>query len=104
VRSLDLDQQTVRSNGFAGTMHRAMLLLDPRMMQGRSEAAIAIARRQSAKSLELRATTSLAQLLDKQGRRDEVRTMLAKIYCWFTKGSDTADLKDAKALLRELSS
>jgi predicted ATPase len=50
----------------------------------------------------LRATTSLAQLLAKQGRRDEVRTMLAKIYGWFTEGFDTADLKDAKALLDEL--
>jgi adenylate cyclase len=52
----------------------------------------------SAKSLELRATTSLARLLDKQGRRDEARTMLAEIY-GFTEGFDTADLKDAKALL-----
>ncbi len=65
--------------------------------------AIDIARRQSAKSLELRATTSLARFLDKQGRRDEARRMLAVIYGWFTEGFDTADLKDAKALLEELS-
>ena len=52
---------------------------------------------------ELRATTSLARLLAKQGRRDEARTMLADIYGWFTEGFDTADLKDAKALLDELS-
>ena len=65
--------------------------------------AIEIARRQSAKSLELRATTSLARLLATQGRRDEARTMLADIYGWFTEGFDTADLKDAKALLDELS-
>jgi predicted ATPase len=64
---------------------------------------IEIARRQSAKSLELRATTSLARLLAKQGRRDEARAMLAEIYGWFTEGFDTADLKDAKALLEELS-
>jgi predicted ATPase len=65
--------------------------------------AIEVARRQSAKSLELRATTSLARLLAKQGKRDEARTMLASIYGWFTEGFDTADLKDAKALLYVLS-
>ena len=65
--------------------------------------AIEIARRQSARSAELRATTSLARLLAKQGRRDEARAMLAEIYGWFTEGFDTVDLKDAKALLDELS-
>jgi predicted ATPase len=64
--------------------------------------AIEIARRQSARSEELRATTSLARLLAKQGRRDEARRVLAEIYNWFTEGFDTADLKDAKALLDEL--
>jgi predicted ATPase len=67
------------------------------------ERAIEIARGQSARSLELRATTSLARLLAKQRRRDEARAMLAEIYNWFTEGFDTADLKDAKALLDELS-
>jgi predicted ATPase len=64
--------------------------------------AIEVARKQSAKSFELRATTGLAQLLDKQGCRDEARAMLADIYGWFTEGFDTADLIDAKALLDEL--
>jgi predicted ATPase len=64
--------------------------------------AIEIARRESARSWELRATTSLARLLAKQGKRDEARTMLAEIYGWFTEGFDTADLKDAKALLDQL--
>ena len=64
--------------------------------------AIEVARRQSAKSLELRATMSLARLLTEQGRRDEARTMLAEIYSWFTEGFDTADLKDAKTLLAQL--
>jgi predicted ATPase len=66
--------------------------------------AIEIARRQSAKSLELRATTSLARRLDKEGRRDEARRMLGEIYRWFTEGFDTTDLKDAKARLDALSS
>ena len=65
--------------------------------------AIKVARRQSAKSLELRATTSLARLLDKQGRKDEAQRMLSEIYGWFTEGFDTVDLKEAKALLEELS-
>src|SRR5271163_1010003 len=64
--------------------------------------AIDISRQQKAKSWELRATASLARLLDKQGKRDEARAMLAEIYNWFTEGLDTADLKDAKALLDEL--
>jgi adenylate cyclase len=64
--------------------------------------AIEIARRQESRWWELRATMSLARLLDKQGRRNEARTMLAEIYGWFTEGFDTADLKDAKALLDEL--
>jgi hypothetical protein len=50
----------------------------------------------------LRATTSLARLLASQGKRGEARTMLADIYNWLTEGFDTADLKDAKALLEEL--
>jgi tetratricopeptide (TPR) repeat protein len=66
--------------------------------------AIDIACRQGAKSWELRATTSLARLLRDTNRRDEARTMLAEIYGWFTEGFDTSDLKDAKALLDELSS
>src|SRR5262249_17260743 len=65
--------------------------------------AIAIARRQAGKSLELRATVSLARLWQQQGKRDEARRMLAEIYDWFTEGFDTIDLQQAKALLQELS-
>jgi predicted ATPase len=64
--------------------------------------AIDVARRQNAKSWELRATMSSARLLAKQGRELEARDMLAQIYGWFTEGFDTADLKDARALLDEL--
>jgi tetratricopeptide (TPR) repeat protein len=64
--------------------------------------AIEIARGQSAKWWEMSATTSLARLLAKQGKRDEARAMLADIYNWFTEGFDTANLKNAKALLDEL--
>jgi len=64
--------------------------------------AIELSRKISAKSAELRATTSLARLLRNTGRRDDARTMLAEVYNLFTEGFDTADLKDAKALLDEL--
>jgi len=64
--------------------------------------AIDIARNQQAKSLELRATTSLAKLRQQQGKRQEAYDLLAPIYSWFTEGFDTADLQEAKALLEEL--
>ena len=64
--------------------------------------AIEIARRQSAKSLELRAAMSLSRLWQRQGKKDEARQMLAEIYGWFTEGFDTADLQDARALLEGL--
>ncbi len=62
-----------------------------------------VARRQRAKSMELRATTSLAKLRTEEGQRDEARDLLAAVYDWFTEGFDTPDLRDAKALLDELS-
>jgi predicted ATPase len=64
--------------------------------------AITIAQKQSAKSLELRAATSLAKLWQQQGKYQEAHDLLAPVYHWFTEGFDTADLKDAKALLDEL--
>ena len=68
------------------------------------EQALAIARAQQAKSWELRAATSLARLWRDQGKREEARELLAPVYGWFTEGFDTLDLKEAKALLDELSS
>jgi predicted ATPase len=64
--------------------------------------ALAVARRQQAKSLELRAAISLSRLWQQQGKPDEARALLAPIYGWFTEGFDTADLQEAKALLDEL--
>ncbi len=64
--------------------------------------AVAIARQQQAKSLELRAVMSLSRLWQQQGKKAEARQMLAEIYGWFTEGFDTKDLQEAKALLQEL--
>jgi predicted ATPase len=64
--------------------------------------ALAIARRQRAKSLELRAAMSLARLYQKQGRQAEARPLLADCYAWFTEGLDTPDLQEARALLDHL--
>jgi predicted ATPase len=111
----------VLEEGFASVTKTGAQLYSPRLHQVKGElllarnpselaeaemcfrTAIEIARRQSARSPELRATVSLARLLAKQGRRDEAHAMLSEIYGWFTEGFDTADLKDAKALLDELS-
>jgi predicted ATPase len=65
--------------------------------------AIEIARRQQAKSWELRAVMSLSRLWQTQGKKDEARQMLVEIYGWFTEGFDTKDLQEAKTLLEELS-
>jgi len=65
--------------------------------------ALAVARRQQAKSLELRAAMGLSRLWQQHGKRDEARQALAEVYGCFTEGFDTADLKEARALLDELS-
>ncbi len=78
----------------------------PRNPQLEAEAcfhtAIEIARKQQAKSLELRAVMSLSRLWQQQGKKEEARQMLAEIYGWFTEGFDTADLQEARVLLEEL--
>jgi class 3 adenylate cyclase/predicted ATPase len=70
--------------------------------QGYFDRALGVARVQEAKSWELRAAMSLAQLWRDQNRRDEARDLLAPVYNWFTEGFDTLDLKEAKALLQQL--
>jgi len=68
----------------------------------RFEQALEVARRQQAKSWELRTVTSLSRLWQRQGKRAAARELLAPIYGWFTEGFDTADLQDARALLAKL--
>ena len=83
-----------------------VLLQQPGTPQAEAEAclqqALAIARQQEAKSLELRAAMSLARLWQQQGKRVEAHELLAPIYGWFTEGFDTADLQEAKTLLDAL--
>jgi predicted ATPase len=64
--------------------------------------AIEIARRQGAKSLELRAVVSLARLYRKDGGAEDIRSRLEEVYSWFAEGADTVDLNEARALLNEL--
>ena len=66
------------------------------------ERALAIARAQQAKSWELRGAMSMARLWRGQGKRQEAQDLLAPVYCWFTEGFDTLDLKEAKTLLDAL--
>ena len=66
------------------------------------ERALAVAREQQAKSWELRAAMSMARLWHDQGKRQQAHDLLAPVYSWFTEGFDTLDLKEAKALLDEL--
>jgi predicted ATPase len=83
-----------------------LLLKQPETPQAEAEAwlqrALDVARRQEAKSLELRAAMSLSRLWRQQGKRGEAHALLAPIYGWFTEGFDTADLQEAKTLLEEL--
>ena len=68
------------------------------------ERALAVARKQQAKSWELRAAMSMARLWRDQGKQNEARNLLTPVYNWFTEGFDTLDLKEAKVLLDALAS
>ena len=84
-----------------------MLLRQRGTLQAEAETwlqrALDVARRQEAKSLELRAAMSLSRLWQQQGKRTEAQELLVPIYGWFTEGFDTADLCEAKELLAALS-
>ena len=90
---------TAELHRVKGALTRAA---DEKAAEASFREAIAIARRQGAKSFELRAATSLARLWHRQGRRAEAHDLLEPVYTWFTKGFDTADLQEAKVLLEEL--
>ena len=99
--------QSVEASGegfWSAELHRSRgLVLQSQNKLGESEVAftqaLQLARQQQAKSWELRAATSLARLWGEQGRRAQAQELLAPVYGWFTEGFDTADLKEAKALL-----
>ncbi len=108
AESLDWVEKTDERT-WEAEIHRVkgeLLLVQSSQNQAEAEAcfnrAIDVARRQSAKSPELRAATSLARLWHQHGKTGEARALLAPVHDWFTEGFDTADLKDAKALLEAL--
>jgi predicted ATPase len=85
-----------------GTLLLRQAVPDVTQAEACLQQALAIARRQQAKSWELRAAMSLSRLWQQQGKRTEAYDLLAPVYGWFTEGFDTADLRDARALLEEL--
>ena len=101
--------ETTGERWYAPELYRlkgALLLQQNSANQAEAESsfhhALEIARSQQAKSFELRTATSLARLLQQQGKRQEAHDLLAPVYHWFTEGFDTADLQEAKALLDAL--
>jgi predicted ATPase len=109
IEALDRVHQT-QSSYYEAELHRikGKLLLGvgaahEQEAEASFENALRLARDQSAKSLELRAAMSLSRLWQRQGKKAEAQKLLAGIYGWFTEGFDAADLKEAKALLEELS-
>jgi predicted ATPase len=101
--------ETTKERWYEAEVHRTageIALMSPEPDAAKAETyfdrALAVARSQQAKSLELRAAISIARLWRDRGRRDEARELLAPVYGWFTEGFDTLDLKQAKTLLDEL--
>jgi predicted ATPase len=91
-------------NRMAGEVTLKPAVLDAGKAEAYFERALAVAREQQAKSLELRAAMSMARLWCDQGKPEQARDLLASVYGWFTEGFDTLDLKQARALLDELAS
>jgi predicted ATPase len=101
--------EATKETWFEAELHRTageIALKSPQPDAAKAEAyfdrALGIARRQQAKSWELRAAMSMARLWRDQGKRAEARALLAPVYGWFTEGFDTLDLREAKALLDQL--
>ena len=101
--------ETTKEKWYEAEIHRSageIAMLSPERHAAKAEAyferALAVAREQQAKSWELRAAMSIARLWRDQGKREEARDLLASVHGWFTEGFDTADLKEATALLDEL--
>jgi predicted ATPase len=90
------------ANRIAGEIALKSPQRDTTKAEAYFERALAVARRQQAKSWELRAAMSMARLWRDQGKWEEGRELLAPVFGWFTEGFDTRDLKEAKALLGEL--
>jgi predicted ATPase len=90
----------IRLPSVGGTLLLSMA--EPAAAEESFQRALAVARRQGAKTFELRAATSLARLWRDQGKRTEARDVLAPVYSWFTEGFDTPVLRGAKALLDQL--
>jgi predicted ATPase len=93
-----------RHEAEASRLHGDLLVLagQPEAAEARYRTALAVAREQSAKALELRAAMSQARVWRDRGRRPAARDLLAPVYGWFTEGFATPDLKEARALLDEL--
>ena len=103
--------ETTKERWYEAEVHRiageiALLLPEPGAAKAEVyfERALGVARAQQAKSWELRAAMSMARLWWDQGKAQQARELLAPVYGWFTEGFDTLDLKEAKALLQQLTS
>ena len=101
--------QTTKETWWEAEVNRVageIALLSPESEKAKAaeyfDRALEVARKQQAKSWELRAAMSMARLWRDQVKRDEARDLLAPVYGWFTEGFDTLDLKEAKALLEQL--
>ena len=93
---------TVEAYRLQGALRRCQAPAETTQAEACFQQALAVARRQQAKSWELRAALSLSHLWHQQGKQAEARELLAPIYDWFTEGFDTPDLQEAKVLLEEL--
>jgi predicted ATPase len=99
VRARQLDHRLLHLRNLRRALDLVATVEEAEALFGQS---LEIARRQEAKTFELRAATSLARLWQRQGKRDAARDLLAPLYAWFTEGLGTRDLIAAKALLEEL--